>query len=206
VRVSTQLVRADTGENLWSETYDRDQQDVFEVQDEIAQSVVSALKIRLLPTEHIAATYRTGNIDAYNQYLLARQLYGLHSLDGYLRAAAAYRRAIELDRNFAAAYAGLSMADFWIGDQTGDFTAYQPALAAADKAVALAPQAADGYTARAFLRSHLTQDWTGAQADLAKALARSIPAAARFRLATAICSPRWGGFRKPLRLRRKASS
>jgi len=170
VRVSTQLVRADTGENLWSETYDREQQDVFEVQDEIAQSVVGALKVRLLPTEHIAPTYRTGNIDAYNQYLLARQFYGLHSLDGYLRAAAAYRRAIELDRNFAAAYAGLSIADFWIADQTGDATAYQPALAAADRAVALAPQAADGYTARAFLRSHLTQDWTGAQADLAKAL------------------------------------
>ena len=169
LRVTTQLVRADSGIHIWSETYDRKLKDVFKVQDDIAAAVVTALKLQLLPSEHIAGVHRTDNIEAYNQYLLGRQFQGLHSLDGFRRAVAAYRKAIELDQNFAAAYAGLSVAQFWLSDQTGDATGPEQAMSAAEKAIALEPGQVDGYTARAYLRITVTWNWIGAQADLEKA-------------------------------------
>jgi serine/threonine protein kinase len=170
LRVTTQLVRADTGVHIWSETYDRELKDIFKVQDNIAAAVVTALKLQLLPSEHIAGAHRTDNTEAYTQYLLGRQFEGLHSLDDYRRAVAAYRKAIELDPNFAAAYAGLSTAQFWASDQTGDAAGVEQAMSAAEKAIALEPEQVDGYTARAYLRITVTWDWTGAQADLEKAL------------------------------------
>ena len=169
LRVTTQLVRADNGIHIWSETYDRKLKDVFKVQDDIAAAVVTALKLQLLPSQHMAGAHRTENIEAYNQYLLGRQLQGLHSLDGFRRAVAAYRKAIELDQNFAAAYAGLSVAQFWLSDQTGDTTGPEQAMSAAERAIALEPEQVDGYTARAYLRITVTWNWIGAQADLEKA-------------------------------------
>jgi TolB-like protein/Tfp pilus assembly protein PilF len=155
LRVTTQLIRADSGEDLWSETYDRQLKDVFQVQDEIAGAVVSALKLKLAPGQQAANAHRTSNTEAYNQFLLCKQFGARSKLDDYQRAVAACRKAIELDPGYAAAYAELSVAE---------------ALVTADKAIAMAPDEADGYAARGFMRRY-EWDWTGAQADLEKALA-----------------------------------
>ena len=167
LRVTTQLIRADTGEQIWSETYDRELKDVFKLQDEIAAAVVEALKVRLL-SQPLPSLNRTTNTEAFTRYLLGRQF--RNRLD-FRFAVNAYRKAIELDPNFADAWAELSVAEFWEADARGDNAGYDRALASAQKAVTLAPERAEGYWARGFLRFVVSWDWEGAQADLAKTLA-----------------------------------
>jgi TolB-like protein len=170
LRVTTQLIRAATGEDMWSETYDRQLKDVFQVQDEIAGAVVGALKLKLAPGQQASNAHRTSNTEAYSQFLLCRQFAERTKLDDYQRGVAACRKAIELDPGYAAAYAELAIAEVFVGDRTGDAALLQQAHATADKAVAMAPDELDGYAARGFLRQ-FSWDWTGSQADLEKALA-----------------------------------
>jgi serine/threonine protein kinase/TolB-like protein len=169
LRVTTRLIRTATGEELWSETYDRELKDVFQVQDEIAAAVISALKLQLVPRGTASNMHRTSNTEAYDQYLLGRQSYDRATLDGSRRAIDAFRKAIELDPGYAAAYAGLAMADRSVGTFS-DVAAMREAVESADKAVALAPDEADGHVVRGDLRYTLGWDWPGAQADLEKAL------------------------------------
>jgi TolB-like protein/DNA-binding winged helix-turn-helix (wHTH) protein/Flp pilus assembly protein TadD len=170
MRVTVQLIRADNGYHLWSHTYDRDLSDIFKVQDEIAAAVVEALKVKLAPTQ-LASSHRTANTEAYLQFLLGRQFFNRGTLDGFRRSVEAYRKAVTLDPRYAAAYARLALSEAYLADDTGDAAGMENSRAAAEKAIALAPDEADGYAARADLRASFIWDWTGAQADLAKALA-----------------------------------
>jgi TolB-like protein/tetratricopeptide (TPR) repeat protein len=170
LRVTTQLVRASSGEQLWSETYDRELKDVFAVQDEIAAAVVGELKLKLAPLPPSAA-HRTSNVEAYNEYLLGREFSNRQNLDGWKRAIEAYHRATALDPNFVAPYDGLATAELYVADETDDPAGYARAQAAAAKAVELGPDDPDSYAARGFIRREITWDWSGAQADYEKAVA-----------------------------------
>jgi serine/threonine protein kinase/Tfp pilus assembly protein PilF len=170
LRVTAQLIRADTSEHLWSETYDRDLRDVFKVQDEIAGAVVSALRVKLAPGQQVANFHRTSNPEAHNQYLLGRQFFERGTRDGFRRAAAAFRKAVKLDPGYAAAYAALAIAGSFVADQTGDAAGQRQAMAAADEAVELAPDEAASYGTRGYMRLRRTWDWSGAQSDFEKAL------------------------------------
>ena len=171
LRVSTELVRADTGVQIWSETYDRELKDVFKIQDEIADAVVAALKLKLAPGQQALSSHRTSNTEAYNEYLLGRQFFDRHDLDGIQRALVAYRRAVDLDPGYAAAYADLATSERAAAEMFGDAAAARRALEAADKAVVLAPDQADGYEARGHIRAKVAWNWIGAQEDFEKALA-----------------------------------
>jgi TolB-like protein/DNA-binding winged helix-turn-helix (wHTH) protein/Tfp pilus assembly protein PilF len=170
MRVTVQLIRADNGYHLWSHTYDRDLSDIFKVQDEIAAAVVEALKVKLVPAQ-LVSSHRTANTEAYLQFLLGRQFWNRGTLDGFRRSVEAYGKAVALDPRYAAAYARLAISEAYLADDTGDAAGMQRANAAAEQAIALAPDEADGYAARADLRASFIWDWTGARADLAKALA-----------------------------------
>ena len=166
LRVIAQLTRADDGYLLWSQIYDRQLKDVFQVQDEIAAAVVAALKLKLESVPRMAGQ-RTSNTEAYDAYLLGRQF---HNRGSRVPERDAFHRAVALDPTYAAAYASLAIAEAYVADQTGDTAGNQRAIEAANKAVALAPQEADSYAARGFLRVTIGWDWSGAQADLTKAL------------------------------------
>jgi serine/threonine protein kinase/Tfp pilus assembly protein PilF len=171
LRITAQLVRADTSEHLWSETYDRELRDVFQVQDEIAGAVVSALQVKLAVAQQAPYMHRTSNLEAHNQFLLGRQFFKRATVDGFRRAAIAFRKAVELDPRYAAAYAELAIAESFVADQDEDDAAgQQRALAAADKAVELAPDEAEPYGTRGYLRTR-RWNWIGAEADFDKALA-----------------------------------
>jgi TolB-like protein len=170
LRVTAELIRADNGYHLWSETYDRELKDVFKVQDEIAGAVVAALKLQLATAAPVGSQ-RTTNTEAYNAYLLGRQFANRRNIESWRRAIEAYRRAVALDPGYAAAYAGLATADSYLSDFNGDMAGRQRAMEFANKAVSLAPDQVDGYAARGYLEFTFTWDWTAAQADLAKALA-----------------------------------
>ncbi len=173
IRVSVQLVRADTGYQVWSDTYERNVRDVFKVQDEISAAVVDALKLRLSSPGRQISERRTANPEAYDQYLRGKHLFQLGDYDGLVAARDAYRRAIELDPNFAPAFAGLANVEYLTVKDFSDTD--QPevirrALEYADHAVALAPALSEAYSERALLRLN-QYDWAGAQADLQRALA-----------------------------------
>ena len=174
IRVTAQLIRADNGYHLWSSSYDRDVKDIFKVQDQIAAAVVDALKAKLLPASQSISARRSDNSEAYNQYLLGRQFLTRGNNDESRHAAEVFRQAIALDPQYAAAWAGLADAMYWVGDQEstlGATLAYRKeARAAADKAVALQPRLAYGYLVRAMLRTD-EPDLAGAGEDLRHALA-----------------------------------
>ena len=170
VRVTAQLIRVDTGEHLWSQTFDRRLDDVFEVQDEIAGAVVTALKGRLLQAPPAGTELHTANLDAYNFYLQGRQAYNQGDAAGFQRAVTAFRAAVNLDPRYAAAYADLALAQFWLADNTADTEGYKSALAAAEQAVTLDPKLAAGYSARGFLRAVYLFDFAAARTDMDRAV------------------------------------
>ncbi len=172
IRVTAHLIRADNGYHLWSKTYDRDVEDIFKVQDEIAGIVVEALKARLLPTQGVVNPHRTANTDAYEKYLLAKQFYNRRTVDSVQRATAALRQALALDPNYASAYALLaaSTAARLIDGSDPTLANAEEAVTAAEKAVALAPGLGEAYSARCYVRLFIQCDWNGARADIEKAL------------------------------------
>jgi serine/threonine-protein kinase len=175
LRVSTRLVSVADGYQIWAETYDRKMTDVFVVQDEIASAVVAALKVKLLAgARPVSSDHRTLNTEAYNDYLLARHFYNLGDALSYRRAVEYYGKATALDPGYAAAYAGLAIAQNLAADfaETGveETKIRLAALSAADKAISLDPALGEGYAARAYLRFTINWDWAGAHADFRRAL------------------------------------
>jgi len=170
LRVTTQLVRADTAEHLWSETYEASASDIFKVQDEIAAAVVSVLKLKLVQGQ---GTKGTASPDAYNQFLLGRQHQRSQSQEELRRAIAAYKRAVALDPHYAAAIAGLASAEYRLADITADPTGTNVAKRYAAQAIIEGPDQAEGYAVSGTIRSRVDWDWSNALADLRKAVALS---------------------------------
>lgn len=111
VRVTAQLVSTTDGYQLWSQRYDRDIDDIFAIQDEIARAVADNLRVILL---NGGVRPLTGNPEAYEWYLRGRHMLSQRS-EGSEQAVEFFRRAISLDTSFAAAYAGLGNAYLWLG-------------------------------------------------------------------------------------------
>ena len=168
VRVSAEVVKAGTGERIWSQTFDRELSDIFAVQDEVARSVAEALRVKLLPGEDLAERWvRTREPEAYNQLLLGRQFMRQGTLDDFKRARAAFEKAAAIDPGYAAAWTGVSQAIIaTLSLDRDDPELRREALAAADRAVAVAPDVRNGYITRAWARRKLLFDWAGALADL----------------------------------------
>src|SRR5271163_3226797 len=108
IRVTTQLVRADNGFHLWSQTYDRPLGDIFKVQDEIANAVVQALQITLMGGSLTRQKGGTENLEAYQLYLRARSSMGQNTVPSLTAAREDFNQAIKLDPNFGLAWAELS--------------------------------------------------------------------------------------------------
>jgi TolB-like protein/Flp pilus assembly protein TadD len=173
IRVSVQLVRADSGYQVWAQTYERNVRDIFKVQDEISAAVVDAFKLRLSSSGPQIVERRTAIPEAYDQYLRGKHLFQLGDYDGLVAAGDAYRRAIELDPNFGPAFADLAMVEYLAVKDISDTDqpdVIRQAMDHADHAIALAPSLAEAYSDRALLR-FAQYDWAGARADLQKALA-----------------------------------
>jgi len=107
VRITAQLIEAGNDVHLWSETYDRKLDDVFAIQDEIASEVVKALQVQLLGK---APSAISTNTEAYNLYLKGKHFNTMRTKESKESAVNAYQKSIELDPDFAPAWAGLSVA------------------------------------------------------------------------------------------------
>jgi TolB-like protein/DNA-binding winged helix-turn-helix (wHTH) protein len=173
LRVTAQLVRADTGYRLWAETYDRQLDDVFKVQDEIASAVVKALKVTLLSGEapHTAATK---SAEAYTLLLQARFYdYQLWNKEGEQKAVDYYEQVVRLDPTSAAGWEGLSRAVSEL-PRFGLMPWQQgrdEALNAAEQALAIDPKLAAAHIALGKVRYFFDLDWPAAQAEFEAARA-----------------------------------
>jgi TolB-like protein/Tfp pilus assembly protein PilF len=185
VRVTAELIRADNGYNVWSETYDRDLKDIFKVQDEIAGRVVSALK-SVLPSARAANIDRTANTEAYNQFLLGRKFERANDDVSLRQAVDAFRKATTLDPTYVDGFSWLAVAEAELGDRTGDAAMITHALVMADRAIALGPRDPGGYATRGWIRCQWRWDWAGAKKDLdqAEALTAGFSSGLEFARAT----------------------
>jgi TolB-like protein/Tfp pilus assembly protein PilF len=149
LRITTQLINARDGYHLWSETFDRELDDIFEIQDEIAKSVVKALKGKLLGKDTDKLNVGgTANPEAFKFYLQGMHYLNRGSDESALQSAIkAYEKAIELDPDYALAYAGLAETIEQLAKN--NFADLDQCVSraenAARKAVELAPELADGY-------------------------------------------------------------
>jgi TolB-like protein/Flp pilus assembly protein TadD len=169
-RITAQLVNAADGFHLWSQTYDRELTGVFAAQDEIARAVVDALKLRLAPGRR----RHEPTPEAYEQYLQGKTFFRRLNYENFVRAKAAYERAVRLDPDYAQAWAALATASYWVADGGESVAAiskgFDEAMSYAEKSVALDPDLADGYAARGFTRAAIGMDWEASRADFDRAL------------------------------------
>jgi TolB-like protein/Tfp pilus assembly protein PilF len=185
VRITAQLVQAASDAHLWSQSYDRELDDLFAVQDDIARSVVQELRSALLGEQADAAAGvrvreqvraatrgRTGNAQAHELYLLGRFLVDRMNPDDTVTAIGYYRQALQLDPRYALAWAGLAgaysnQADYSWAPMAQTFAL---ARAAALHAIELEPELAEGHTELAWVQMCHEWDWHGAAASSARAL------------------------------------
>jgi tetratricopeptide (TPR) repeat protein len=150
VRITAQLVEASTRHSVWAERYDRQLEDVFAIQEEIARSIALALRITLTPQEEKTIARRpTENPQAYDFYLRGRSYTRRENMDYALQM---FEQAIQLDPNFALAHAGIAHLCgliFEIREQSPKWI--ERGLAACDRAMALAPDLPEVLVARARL-------------------------------------------------------
>ncbi len=121
LRITAQLIDAGNGGHLWAERFDRDLTDIFATQDEVVEKIVGALAVNLTHGEARRLRRRgTASVEAYETWLRAREYLTRSTREGVAQAKTIYRRAIEIDQNFAAPHAGLALA--LIADYVSDWS------------------------------------------------------------------------------------
>ncbi len=175
LRVSAQLIDARSGDHLWSQSYDRRLEDVFDIQDEIAGAVAENLRITLNVGDAVRALGSTESVEAYELYLMAVAYIKLEGADNLERAASLLHQSVETDPNFADGWLALASVlrsyDYWRPDDARE--AWRESNAAFETAMRIAPD----YPAAHYMRAHLLvqqQDWSGALA--AQSHARALAA------------------------------
>ena len=169
VRIVAALVNAADGIQLWSRTFDRQLKDIFAVQEEIARAVADSLKVTLLGSDPAQRGART-NVEAHNAYLQGHFHLLRRNVEDFRKAIDYYAQAIELDPNYALAYAERGEAWAFMGDLTGQRpTAYPKAHADAEKAVAIAPDLAEARAALGWVLCLAEWKFTEGLAELKRA-------------------------------------
>lgn len=171
VRISAQLIDGESNGHLWAERYDREDADIFAIQDEISQAIAKALRVHLLPEEKKAIRKRgTDNPEAHNFYLMAREVY-ITSAEGNERTAKAIvricKRATELDPNYAEAWALMAAGYRQLREAEGGKSG--EGLAAVERALALDPELAEAHAVKTQLLQQ-ANDLSAAAAEAAIAL------------------------------------
>jgi len=160
VRVTAQLIKADDGYHLWSNTYDRELDNIFAIQDEIAQSIAEAMKVTLdIDTDASSNMTGTTSTEAYDAYLRGMNQWHLRTEESLNNSIDLFGQAIAIDPGFAKAYAGLALTYAIIMDYSD--MPYKEAMglarSAAEKALALDPQSVEAATALVYTTNDLPE-------------------------------------------------
>jgi len=174
VRITAELVKADDGFQLWSQTYDREMKDIFAVQDEIARATTEALQLKLLGSngQPVPSTFRSANPEAYQAYLQGQYFAARGLNKGDLQKALSFAdQTIQLDPKYAPAWAQRAralecLASLALMDNTQGFRAARESV---EKAIVLNPSLASPYLTLGMIQIDHDWDWNAADASLKKA-------------------------------------
>jgi serine/threonine protein kinase/Tfp pilus assembly protein PilF len=149
IRIAAQLVDVSKDKNIWAETYDRHLEDIFAIQSDVARQIATALQAELTVGEKQQLDKKpTDNLTAYEYYLKGRQYYGNYSKQDNDQAIELFKKALELDQDYALAYAGLGDAYGQMVDKFGFSPDWaDSAIAASKKSIQIDPGLAEGYKA-----------------------------------------------------------
>lgn len=172
IRITVQLIDTSNGYHLWSERFDRVMDDIFDIQDEITSSVIGVLKVQLLGEENAKVKRWTSDPEAYELYLKGRYNWSKMEGDALQRAVTYYRQALEVDPNYALAYAGLSDAYVLLVNHKGApfEESINTARMAANKALELDQELAEAHTSLGFLNTFYVWDWQASESSLRRAI------------------------------------
>lgn len=168
IRVIAELTEAETGKRLWGEDFEYKTADISTIQNDVAAKIANALAAEVTPQEQTGLSkHHTENEEAYKDYIKGRFYWNQRSLD---TAEQLFRRAIDLDPEFALAYVGI--ADCYTLNQKGlpSAEALSIAKAYSSKALSLDSTLAEAWTTVGFVQSHFEYDWKGGKKILEKAI------------------------------------
>jgi TolB-like protein/DNA-binding winged helix-turn-helix (wHTH) protein/Flp pilus assembly protein TadD len=173
IRVSVRLVNVEDGRTLWAETFDENFTDIFAVQDSISQRIVAALALQLSGEESASLSKKyTANTEAYHHYLKGRFFWSKLTPDGLQKSLDFYAQAIEIDPNYALAYAGLADSynllgsyGFWPLRES-----HPKARAAAEKALDIDAELAEAHASLATVIADYYWDWAAAEDHFKRAI------------------------------------
>ena len=175
LRITAQLIDAATEEHLWAETYDRNLEDAFAIQTDIAKRITKALKVRVLQSETLRLEKKaTGIPDAYSLYLKGRHLLNTRTEKGLKDAIEHFEDSIRHDPKFALAYTGLADSYSLLASYSLEYVppkeGFPKAKKAAEKALLIDNYLAEAHASLGLVKFYYEWDWNGAEAEFKKAL------------------------------------
>ena len=174
LRVNAKLLDAETGYHVWSERYDRELQDVFAIQEEIAGAIVGQLRVQLgLGADKALIRQPTENLEAYNLFLKGRYFWNRRGPADIQKAVESFQQALHKDASFAPALAGLADCYVVQGVQgtSSPKEVFELAREAAAKALAIDPQMAEAFTSMGCVEGVYDWNWAAAEEHFQKAIA-----------------------------------
>lgn len=166
LRISVQLINVEDGFHLWSEKYDRDLDDIFAIQDEIALAITEKLKVTLAEYDHEQITKNyTQNTEAYQLYLQGRYFWNQRTQEGLEKSMKYFHEAIDIDPNYALAWTGLADSYNLLREygRSSRNEGYSKAKAAAKKALKIDSQLGEAHISLASLLTNDEWDWLNAK-------------------------------------------
>jgi TolB-like protein/Tfp pilus assembly protein PilF len=175
LRVTAQLNSVADGYHLWSETYERELKDVFSLQDEISQSIVNTLQVKLTPGGaglRARASQAPENMETYDLYLRGRYHWARWRTEGAEKAMQYFQQAIAKDPNYAPAYAGLADSYCWLGffSSLAPNEAMPKAREYAQKALQLDDSLVAAHASLGYVKALYDFDWPGAEREFKRAI------------------------------------
>ncbi|MDQ3224021.1 MAG: tetratricopeptide repeat protein, partial [Gemmatimonadota bacterium] len=176
VRIVAQLIDAEADQHLWAETYDRRLTDIFAIQTDVALQIASALEAELSPGERTRIRRKpTSDVRAYQLYLQGRYCYSRYTEESMRKGIEYFRQAVAIDPDYALAHTGVALAyaELAAGASGGllrSDLAYQDAMEAVTKALALDGELGEAHSVLGLLKFSHDFDWTGAEAEFKLAL------------------------------------
>jgi adenylate cyclase len=168
VRITVQLIDGTTDEHIWSEDFDRELQNILSLYSEVAQKIANEVKIKLTPQDQVRlVSSQEVNPRAYELYLIGRHHWNQRTIQGYKQAIESYNKALELDSNYAPAYAALADGYILLGEQGGISQQEAGELAdnAIKKALALNSKLAEAYSSKGVWK--LSYEWNWSESEKA---------------------------------------
>ncbi|MCX6831837.1 MAG: protein kinase [candidate division Zixibacteria bacterium] len=173
IRITAELVNVADGYHLWAESFDRNIEDVFAIQDEISQAISGSLKVRLAGDKRRPLVAKpTEILEAYNLYLKGRYFWNKRYQGGLQKGMEYFKQVIDLDPGYARAYAGLSdsynILAFY--NHLPPLEACPKAKAAAMKALEIDPDLAEAHTSLGWVHNFYDRDWVSAEKEFKQSL------------------------------------